>query len=627
MKRLSFLLSLALLLGMSSCRKTPSVEAIFELDLEECQIQEAVGVRNLSVAKETSIGLCKWEWEDQFSYETHPGTLTFTKVGNQTVKLTVWAEEGAAPASTCTRTIRVFNNNEPPEVSFDAPATAVQDESVTFTDRSTDRTGRIVSWLWNIGGIISAEQNPTVTFISWGTGIDVTLTVTDNYGASSTLTKKMDVTRSSGHDLSLSWSKPYDTKGYVYWTSPAISPDGSKIYVSSTGYHLVCFDPSGNQLGSFDIGARGANPYSYASGGTASINNQSPTPTVGADGKVYIPVQFYENPSSAPAGTTGNGGLYCIHPGCTGEAWYFPTGEKSFYRFLAAPVFGDYVAIALKENDNIYINQNFGIINRQNGSLVQALTCDQGSWGGVSVAADQTLIYGASRKAAGYKVARYNGTWSTSANSDAGRLTNFLNGSDYETKGFQIAISTDNKVHVCVSSGSSTQMVCACYDLAAYTGGAPKALWTTTVEATSYQSGFGAVLDAAGNAYYMAGNKVFRINGHDGSKAWEYALTGGCIGVAAIDSKGYLYVCDVNGNKLLKLSSASGQLVASVDLATPKSCPTIAADGSIYVTGNSGGKPTLYKVVGTGAHKTVAPGPNWSQLGCNPQKNGCAPLQ
>ena len=56
-----------------------------------------------------------------------------------------------------------------------------------------------------------------------------------------------------------------------------------------------------------------------------------------------------------------------------------------------------------------------------------------------------------------------------------------------------------------------------------------------------------------------------------------------------------------------------------------KSCPTIAANGDIYVTGNSGGVPTLYKIVGTGSQKSVAPGSNWSQLGCNPQKNGCAP--
>lgn len=123
----------------------------------------------------------------------------------------------------------------------------------------------------------------------------------------------------------------------------------------------------------------------------------------------------------------------------------------------------------------------------------------------------------------------------------------------------------------------------------------------------------------------MGGDKVFRLNGVTGHLDWEYALTSGAIGVAAIDSKGYLYVCDSNGNRIIKLSSASGQEVASLPVNNPKSCPTIAADGSIYVTGNKDGVPTLYKIVGTGANKTVAPGSNWSQLGCNPQKNGCAP--
>ena len=632
MRRILFFLPAIIVLAcLDSCRKVePSVKAYFELGLDECQLYEDIEVKNLSTATGTVIGLCKWEWEDQVSWETNLTALSFNSVGKKTVTLTVWAEEGAAPASVFSRTVTVFNNNEPPVVDFTMPASATQDQPFTLTDRSSDNTGRIVSWLWDIAGVTSTEQNPTVTLISWGDNLDVKLTVTDNYGASASLTQKINVTKSTGHDLSLAWSKSYDTAGYVYWTSPALSPDGSKIYVSSTGYHLVCFDTAGNQLGSVNIGAHGANPYTYASGGTASINNQSPTPSVGEDGKVYIPVQFFENPGNAPSGVleASDGGLVCAYPGCSGEAWYFSTGQKSTYRFVAAPVFGDYVAITLKENDSAKLAQNFGVFNRQTGALVQAIVCDQGSYGGIAVNADMTMVYSSSRKGAGYKVARYSGTWSTSANSDAGRLTNYLGGNDesLETKGFQPAISSDNKVYVCVSTGSSTQMVCACYDLSAYTGSKPTALWQTTVDATSYQSGFGAVLDAAGNAYFMAGNKIFRLNGSNGAKAWEYSVVGG-VGVAAIDSKGYLYVCSPSENKLLKLSSASGQLVTSISLDVPKSCPTIAEDGSIYVTGNSGGKPTLYKVVGTGANKTVAPGPNWSQLGANPRKNGIAPAR
>ena len=612
----------AILFGAVSCQKEQSLKALFTTDKDVYEIQEEVVIQNLSSSKGVEIGMCKWEWNGQTSYQYDLGSISFPEVGEYTIKLTVYAEEGVISPMTYERSISVFNNNEPPVAAFEAPASAVQDAPVQFTDRSTDNTGRIVSWYWNIGGVISTDQNPEVTFISWG-DVKVTLTVTDNYGETSTVSKTITVSKSDGHGMQIAWSKAYDTKGYVYWTSPAVTPDGNRVYVSSTGYHLVCFDADGNEKGRYDIGERGANPYNYTNAASPSIENQSPTPSLDEEGNVYIAVQFYERPQST---TTGEGGLFSIKPDCAGLNWYFSTGEKSSYRYLAAPVFGNYVAICLKENDSQLISQNAGIFNKNTGQLLQAINCDQGSFGGMAVSKENTIVYSASRVDAGYKVALGGyGNWSPSANNDAGRLTNLLNG-DGETKGGQPAISSDGLVYVCVSASSSTQLVCACYDLAAYVPGAqPKALWKTKVEAFTPQGGYGPVLDEAGNAYFMAGDKVFRLDKADGSVAWSYELSSTCIGVAAIDSKGYLYVCEPTANKIIKLSSASGQLVSELEIPNPKSCPTIGPDGSIYVTANNGGVPTLYKIVGTGEGKSVAPGSNWSQLGCNPQKNCCAP--
>ena len=614
---------LALSLLAAACNKAPSVKAYFTTDKEVYEIFDEVLIQNLSSAKGTTIGMCKWEWNGNVVYKDDPGVIVFQEVGEYPIKLTVYAEEGVAPADTCVQIVRVYNNNEPPVAAFDAPSSAVQDAPVQFTDRSTDNTGRIVSWLWSIGGVTSTEQNPTVTFISWGPDLEVSLTVTDNYGASSTATKTISVTKSEGHGLQVEWSRQYDTEGYVFWTSPAVTPDGGRIYVSSTGYHLVCFDPSGTEKGRYNIAEKGANPYSYLDPNSPSLNNPSPTPSIDVEGNVYIPVQFYENPKST---TTGQGGVFSIKPDCAGSNWYFNTGTKSSYRFLAPPVFDNYIAVCLRENDRDLITENAGGFSRKTGTLLQALSCDQGSLGGMAVAADQTLVYGAARTDAGYKIARGGGgSWSPSANSDSGRRTNLLNGKG-ETRGFQPAISSDNLVYVCVSTGSSSQMVCACYNLSTYVpGSSPRELWMTSVNAASPQSGFGPVLDAAGNAYFMAGDKIFRLDKTDGSMAWSYNLTGDCVGVAAIDSKGYLYVCDPAGDRVVKLSSASGQKVSEVEVPNPRSCPTIGPDGSVYVTANKDGVPTLFKIVGTGENKSVAPGANWSQLGANPQKTGCAP--
>jgi len=74
--------------------------------------------------------------------------------------------------------------NLPPVADFtyspSAPTTA---DSIAFTDNSTDDDGNIVSWAWSFGdGDTSTEQNPSHSFGSPG-NYTVTLTVTDDDGA------------------------------------------------------------------------------------------------------------------------------------------------------------------------------------------------------------------------------------------------------------------------------------------------------------------------------------------------------------------------------------------------------------------------------------------------------------
>ena len=702
----ALLVSFAVL--FSSCENTPMVKAKFTVDKSNVQIKDEINVTNLSVAENTIIGLCKWEWDGHVSYEFEPTGVSFAETGEYTITLTVYAEQNSAPSDTYKLNVSVFNSNKAPVAKFEVPEYIEQGTPVKFIDASTDETGYIVDWQWKFGNqITSVEQNPTVTFNTYGETL-VTLTVVDNYGASATvsqtvyveqsqasknnkmptpdfivpgniiqymptkfidnstdedgtvvdwhwtvdgkeytgneaslvfskvglvdvvlsvtddlggtaeITRSVEVKPTYGHEMKLDWSQTYDTRGHVYWTSPAVSTDGSCIYVSSTGYNLVCFDPSGNIKGSYDIGEAGANPYSKE-----SINNQSPTPSIDKDGNVIIPVQFYENPTTV---TTGNGGVFSIRPECAGLNWYFSTGVKSSYRFLAAPVFGDYIAICLRETDYSLLSENAAILNRNTGTVVQALTCDQGSYGGMAVSANGDVIYGAARSNAGYKVAVRNGaSWTTSANTDAGRLTNFMNNMG-DTKGSQPAISSDGYVYLCVSTGNSTQMACSCYSLSSYSSGTrPTPIWTTIVETITYQCGHGVVLDKEGNPYFLGGDKIFRLNKEDGSIAWEVQLEKSNVGVAAIDSNDFIYVCESYGHRLIKIASQTGEILSELPLVNPRSCPTIGPDGSIYITGNKNNMPVLYKVSGTGECKSTAPGENWSQLGANPQKNGCAP--
>lgn len=81
-------------------------------------------------------------------------------------------------------------SNTPPTAAFSYSCSNL---SCTFTDGSTDADGTIASWSWNFGdNSTSTVQHPTRTFAAAGT-YNVTLTVTDNGGASGTTSKSVSV--------------------------------------------------------------------------------------------------------------------------------------------------------------------------------------------------------------------------------------------------------------------------------------------------------------------------------------------------------------------------------------------------------------------------------------------------
>lgn len=519
-----------------------------------------------------------------------------------------------------------------PVANFDLPANARIDETLTFTDRSSSSAG-IAYWEWDIDGIRSNEQNPQVVIQGIKENVPVRLTVTDNNGAIATVTKLLNVESSEDHQLTQAWRQVYDgtLEATAYWTSPAVSRAGDRIYVSSSGYHLVAYNASGTQQGSFDIGK-------YGAAISGSKNCQTGTPSIDVEGNVYIPVQY-----SAYAG--GNGGLFCIRPDMT-EKWYVPTGENSSYRTHIPAIFGSYVSVITRNVDSGLYDSNMVILNRKDGSLFQTLTCDKGSYGGMAVSADGKLVFGSARGGAssgtaagsetggGYKVGILggNGNWSTSANSDSGRATNFLgmthtDGNGYLTKGFQPAISTvDGSVYVCATT-TNENMIVARYSLSSYiSGSAPTPIWKVEVEAAANNFGLGCVLDDDGNAYVRAADKIFKLNAADGSLAWSRDTGTGNCGVPAIDNLGYVYVTDSGKRRLLKLSPQDGSLVSQFlfNNVQPRTSPTIDYNGNIYVCGTSidDEGAVLYKIT---CPRATGPGANWSQLGGNPMKTCMVP--
>jgi PKD repeat protein len=81
--------------------------------------------------------------------------------------------------------------NAPPTAAFTSSCT---DLTCTFTDLSTDGDGTVVGFHWDFGnGAFATTQNPSYAFASAGTYV-VALTVTDDRGATGTLSQSVTVT-------------------------------------------------------------------------------------------------------------------------------------------------------------------------------------------------------------------------------------------------------------------------------------------------------------------------------------------------------------------------------------------------------------------------------------------------
>lgn len=66
-------------------------------------------------------------------------------------------------------------------------------EEVLFEDKSADDIGGVNGWRWEINGQVYEFQSPLVVFDAPASGVAVTLTVTDVYGASDSFTRTIDI--------------------------------------------------------------------------------------------------------------------------------------------------------------------------------------------------------------------------------------------------------------------------------------------------------------------------------------------------------------------------------------------------------------------------------------------------
>jgi len=156
---------------------------------------DTVSFTDTSTDPDGPIVAWAWDFGDGGTSPAKNPTHKYGTAKSYMVTLTVTDDDGAKNTATKNVVVGVVPPpNVPPSASFTvSPSSPTTADTVSFTDTSTDPDGPIVAWAWDFGdGGTSPAKNPTHKY---GTAKSymVTLTVTDDDGANTTVTKAVSV--------------------------------------------------------------------------------------------------------------------------------------------------------------------------------------------------------------------------------------------------------------------------------------------------------------------------------------------------------------------------------------------------------------------------------------------------
>lgn len=609
MKRFISLLSVVLLLAPGACTDgNDDMNNVYDSvitpdftisDGEIVAGTTAVTFTNATVVEGTTVTDYFWHFgfsgEGNWSEEAQPDPVVYKQAGEYTVTLTAWGADGNR--ATVKKIVTVLADNVLPTADFSyAPMMVNVGDEVTFTDKSSDSDGEIVSRKWTFpDGSTSTAASPTYTFSAQGM-FRVTLTVTDDRGGESSVTKSINVREGDVSEFTVLWSKEVASADALCAANVVTVSDLGYIYAVTGDGVLVALDAAGEVAWEYDAAAQDK----------VLLTKEIAYASVDADGTVYWAAHAYGS-DAVPT-------VYAFDGTSGSVLWKNQTAYVSGDRIAYSTPCVTPEMVVVGNRGTSGMLRRFDKTSGRNTATVKP--ANGGISAGTIVLKSGAAIYTASgTHGYGLMVPDNLSGWAA-VSKDNG----FTPGDILSSNQCQPCVGSDNLLYLAGTvNGSGTWNLAAfdCANLTATSSKTPK--WSVALDGGFKQTG--ASLSADGQTLYIVGDAVtpsvvYALNTSNGATRWSWTLDAECHSVPAVDNLGQVHVVTASGTYVVL--SPEGEEVYSQKLADSfEGSVSIAEWGYAYVLGKdtAAGKLKVYAVALPGV--TSAADSSWSQYGGN----------
>lgn len=610
MKRFISLLSVVSLLALGACTDgNDDMNNVYDSvitpdftisDGEIVAGTTAVTFTNATVVEGTTVTDYFWHFgfsgEGNWSEEAQPDPVVYKQAGEYTVTLTAWGADGNR--ATIKKIVTVLADNVLPTADFSyTPMMVNVGEEVTFTDKSSDSDGEIVSRQWTFpDGSTSTDASPSYTFSAQGM-FRVTLSVTDDRGGESSVTKSINVREGDVSEFTVLWSKEVASADALCAANVVTVSDLGYIYAVTGDGVLVALDAAGEVAWEYDAAAQDK----------VLLTKEIAYASVDADGTVYWAAHAYGDKNAAPT-------VYAFE-GATGSVvWKNQTAYVSEDRIAYSTPCITPEMLVVGNRGTSGMLRRFDKASGRNTATVKP--ANGGISAGTIVLKSGAAIYTASgTHGYGLMVPDNLSGWAAVAKDNG-----FTPGDILSSNQCQPCVGSDNLLYLAGTvNGSGTWNLAAfdCTNLTATSSKTPK--WSVALDGGFEQTG--ASVSADGQTLYIVADAVtpsvvYALNTSNGATRWSWTLDAQSRSIPAVDNLGQVHVVTANGTYVVL--SSEGDVVYSQKLADSfEGSVSIAEWGYAYVLGKdtAAGKLKVYAVALPGV--TSAADSSWSQYGGN----------